>query len=382
MTASLKECMAAATAAFQKSDFEGALEHFSAAAKLTENKSYLCTINTNKGAALQRLARFDEAVAAFNAALDARPDYLQALFNNGVTLKALERHEEALGMFERALEKNAEFYPALCGKSEVLVVLDRHAEAVAAATAAIAVEPETPTAYVDRAFAHLKNSAFKDAVADYERSQMKNPETTKLHAIALSHWATELDKAGKVKESLKQMNKAKKMEKTEHRVFTCALLEYQLEKWDLSLAHFAEVLEMNPGHADAKAASGNIHIHEERFPEALEMLKQAKAQLDEVTVMPHPSLLQNLGVAYLRTGDPISAREVFEEILVLDPENSQAKLALHAVQESVDDSAGILRADQTGGAKANPNATADDGEEEDSGDDVVDDGEWTGNNNL
>ena len=82
------------------------------------------------------------------------------------------------------------------------------------------------------------------------------------------------------------MNKAKNMEKTEHRVFTCALLEYQLEKWDLSLSHLQEVLEMNPSHADAKAASGNIHIQNERFPGA-RAAKAAKSQLDEVTVMPH-----------------------------------------------------------------------------------------------
>ena len=257
--------MQQATEAFQKGDFEGALEHFTKAATLTENKSHLCTINTNKGAALQRLARFDDAVDAFNAALSARPDYLQALFNNGVTLKALERHEEALGMFNRALEKNDKFYLRLCGKSEVLVVLEKYEDAIEAATAAIAPRPETPTAYVDRAFAHLKNSSFKDAVSDYERSQLKNPETIKLHAIALSHWATELDKAGKTSEALKKMNKAKYGE-GRHRVFTCALLEYQLEKWDLSLSHLQEVLEMNPSHADAKAASGNIHIQNERFP--------------------------------------------------------------------------------------------------------------------
>ena len=117
---------------------------------------------------------------------------------------------------------------------------------------------------------------------------------------------------------------------------------------------------MNPSHADAKAASGNIHIQNERFPEALELLKQAKSQLDEVTVMPHPSLLQNLGVAYLRTGDSISAREVFEEILKIDPENSQAKLALHAVEDNESNGEEILRSDQTLGVKANPNASADD----------------------
>jgi tetratricopeptide (TPR) repeat protein len=347
--------MTAATTAFSKGDFEGALEHFTTCTTLTENKSHLCTINTNKGAALQRLNRFEEAVEAFNSALEARPNYLQALFNNGVTLKALARLDESLGMFDRALEEDGKYYPALCGKSEVLCQLERFDDAIAAATSAIEVEPETPTAYVDRAFAHLKNANFKAAATDYTRSNLVNPETTKLHAIALSNWATELDKAGKTKQALKQMNKAREMENTEGRTFTCGLLHYSLLEYTESLSLFEEVLEINPNHIDAVAAIGNVYIQEERFEEALQKLKQADASIDKVTIMEKISLIQNLGVAHLKTGDSVSAKETFERILAIDPDNAQAKLALHAVEDGVTANVSI-RPDKDG-PKANPNAT-------------------------
>jgi tetratricopeptide (TPR) repeat protein len=255
---SLQETMNKATAAFGAGDFEEALKNFNLCTTLTENKSHLCTINTNKGAALQRLDRFEEAVLAFDSALDARPDYLQALFNNGVTLKALSRLDESLVMFDRALAQDAKYYPALCGKSEVLCQLDRFDGAEEAATAAIEIEPETPTAYIDRAFACLKNSKFKEAATDYARSNLNNAETNKLHAIALSHWATELDKNGKTKSALKQMSKARAMEKTVGRTFTCGLLHYSLQEYPESLALFEEVLSSDPNHIDAKAAMGNV----------------------------------------------------------------------------------------------------------------------------
>ena len=41
-------------------------------------------INTNRGAALERLGRFDEAIAAYDAALAAKPDYAEAWHNRGV----------------------------------------------------------------------------------------------------------------------------------------------------------------------------------------------------------------------------------------------------------------------------------------------------------
>ena len=359
---SLQETMTLATTAFGTGDFEGALEHFNKCTELTENKSHLCTINTNKGAALQRLQRFEEAVEAFNAALDARPTYLQALFNQGVTLKALARLEESLAMFDRALAEDAKYYPALCGKSEVLCQLKRFEEATEAATAAIEVEPETPTAYVDRAFAYLKNSKFKEAATDYARSNLSNPDTTKLHAIALSHWATELDASGKTKSALKQMAKARAMEKTEGRTFTCGLLHYSLQEYTESLELFNEVLNENPNHVDAKAAIGNVYIQQEKFAEALKTLKEADASIDQVTVMDKASLIQNLGVAHLRTGDSISAEECFKRILEMDPENAQALLALHAVQTTSSQTATIQNND---GPKANPNVSLDDNEDED-----------------
>jgi tetratricopeptide (TPR) repeat protein len=359
---SLQETMNLATTAFGTGDFEGALEHFNKCTELTENKSHLCTINTNKGAALQRLQRFEEAVEAFNAALDARPTYLQALFNQGVTLKALTRLEESLAMFDRALAEDAKYYPALCGKSEVLCQLERFEEATEAATAAIEVEPETPTAYVDRAFAYLKNSKFKAAANDYARSNLSNPDTTKLHAIALSHWATELDASGKTKSALKQMAKARAMEKTEGRTFTCGLLHYSLQEYTESLELFNEVLNENPNHIDAKAAIGNVYIQQEKFEEALKTLKEADASIDQVTVVDKASLIQNLGVAHLRTGDSISAEECFKRILEMDPENAQALLALHAVQTTSSQTATIQNND---GPKANPNVSLDDNEDED-----------------
>jgi tetratricopeptide (TPR) repeat protein len=368
---SLQETMTMATTAFSSGDFESALAHFTKCTTLTENKSHLCTINTNKGAALQRLNRFAEAVEAFNLALDARPNYLQALFNNGVTLKALSRLEEALVMFDRALEQEKKYYPALCGKSEVLCQLDRYSEAIDSATIAIEIEPTTPTAYVDRAFAYLKNGNFKEAATDYKASNLVNAETTKLHAIALSNWATELDKAGKTKSALKQMLKAREMEKTEGRTFTCGLLHYSLAEYPESLALFEEVLETNPEHVDAIAAIGNIYIQEEKFDAALEKLKLADADIDRLTVMDKVSLIQNLGVAHLKTGDPVSAKETFERILKLDPDNAQAKLALHAVKnvESSSTSADI-RVD-TNGPKANPNVNLGDGGDDDEKEKVV-----------
>ena len=57
----------------------------------------------NRGVALTRLMRPDEALQSFAHALACKPDHAEACTNAGNTLKNLQRYDEALHYFERAL---------------------------------------------------------------------------------------------------------------------------------------------------------------------------------------------------------------------------------------------------------------------------------------
>ncbi len=58
---------------------------------------------SNRGNILQKLHRFEEALASYEAALALRSTYVDAWCGRGVALKELGRFAEALASFEAAL---------------------------------------------------------------------------------------------------------------------------------------------------------------------------------------------------------------------------------------------------------------------------------------
>jgi predicted O-linked N-acetylglucosamine transferase (SPINDLY family) len=61
----------------------------------------------------QKLGRWDQALLAYDEALKADPNYVEALVDKGVLLRNMLRHHESLACFERALEIQPEHQTAL-----------------------------------------------------------------------------------------------------------------------------------------------------------------------------------------------------------------------------------------------------------------------------
>ena len=58
---------------------------------------------SNKGIVLNKLNRFDEALAHYDKALGLKPDYAEAWSNKGVTLNELKRYDDAIAKYDKAL---------------------------------------------------------------------------------------------------------------------------------------------------------------------------------------------------------------------------------------------------------------------------------------
>lgn len=58
------------------------------------------------------LGRYEEALAAYDKALEIKPDFHLAWYNRGNALGSLERYEEALISYDKALEFNPDLYQA------------------------------------------------------------------------------------------------------------------------------------------------------------------------------------------------------------------------------------------------------------------------------
>ena len=105
----------------------------------------------DRAAALLRLGRAAEALVSADAALTRRPEFIPALLNRGNALRALGRLEEALSSYKEALAIQGDNVSTLCIHGGALCELGRHSEALESFNRALELQPRNPLALTDRA---------------------------------------------------------------------------------------------------------------------------------------------------------------------------------------------------------------------------------------
>ena len=328
----MQDKMKLAAKLFEESKFEDALNSFRECLELTSNEKALRIIHTNLGATHQRLGNFEDALKSFDSALSFDDSYLQALFNKGVTLKALEKFNEALETFNKVLTSNPAYYPALCGKCEVLCSLNQFDEALDAANAAIEVEPKTHVGYDDRAFVYLKMKKFQLALDDYNMfgEHASSQEKVRLKAIAMTYRGHELEREGKASDAIAMFDAVLKLEPTENRRFAYAVLLYKNNKQDDAEDQFRSILDANKTHFKSCAALGTILCEKGQYSEASSLLKRAYDG-EEFDLFGKAPLMQNLAVSMVKGGKLEEGKQVFKDLVALEPENEVAKQALETL---------------------------------------------------
>ncbi len=83
------------------------------------------------GSVLQRLGRRDAALAAYDKAIECKPDYVEALINSGTLLRETLQHLPALERFNRALAINPNHLNALSNCAVMLTEFKKPIEAIA-----------------------------------------------------------------------------------------------------------------------------------------------------------------------------------------------------------------------------------------------------------
>ncbi|PWV02258.1 putative stress-inducible protein STI1-like [Trypanosoma cruzi] len=150
---------------------EEALEHG------RENRcdyTVLAKLMTREALCLQRLKRFDEAIALFKKALVEH--------RNADTLAKLTACEKEKEKFEIEAYLDPEIALQKKEEGNTFFKSDKFPEAVEAYTEAIKRNPDEHTTYSNRAAAYLKLGAYSQALADAEKCISLKPEFVKAHA--------------------------------------------------------------------------------------------------------------------------------------------------------------------------------------------------------
>ena len=132
----------------------------------------------NKGVILGNLDRHDEAVSAFDEAINIKPDELnRALYyNKGVSLEALDRPEEAIDAFDQAIIIKPDDYEAWYCKGISLDSLGNSVESLDAYDKVTTIKPDHEEAWNNKGIVLGSMNKFEEALASLDKAVKINPD--------------------------------------------------------------------------------------------------------------------------------------------------------------------------------------------------------------
>jgi tetratricopeptide (TPR) repeat protein len=247
------------------------------------------------GIIAEQTGRGQEAVELLSKAVAVKPGIADAHYNLGVALGSLKRNAEAVQSYERAISLKADHADAYFNRGVMLAELDRPEEAVQSYDRAISLQPDYAEAYNNRGMALGRLHRHVEALASYEGAIAHRPE----YARAYNNRGVALRELGRSAEALESYDRAIALRPDYAEAFTnrgIALAELDLP--EEALESYARAIALKPDYAEAFYNRGNAFRDLNRTKEAIGSYERAIALVPN-----HASAHWNLADCRLMMGD-------------------------------------------------------------------------------
>ncbi|MBD2337483.1 serine protease [Calothrix sp. FACHB-156] len=194
-----------------------------------------------RGNQLWRLNRNEEAVKAFDEAINLKPSYL-AYYGKGSALFSLGKKQEAVAAFEKVMKYKQDYVPAWLQQSAAYRYLNQLDKALEAIDKAIQYQPKNPNLYNQK-------SALLRHKKRYADSELLVKEAIKLNPrpVFFSNLGNIYSDQQKWDLALDAYNKA--IDLNPHfaqAYYNRGNLYYNRQKWELALADYNKAIDINP----------------------------------------------------------------------------------------------------------------------------------------
>lgn len=246
-----------------------ALEAFDTAVQISPK---LPEAHNNRGNILKSLDRLDEALEAYDEALKLRYGYPDAHYNRGHVLMKLDRLDAALGAYDEALKLRPKYPQAHNNRGNVLKALDRLEEALAAYDEALKLHPAHVMARINRGVVLGRLNRPEEALEAYDEALKLEPDNTELHY----NRGNLLKQLGRLDDALVAFDEALKLQPDDLKAGNNrATVLGDLGQLDEALGAYDQVLKNDPTFARAHTNRGTLLMEVGRVDEALQAFEQA-----------------------------------------------------------------------------------------------------------
>jgi tetratricopeptide (TPR) repeat protein len=231
-----------------------------------------------------RIRNYPEAIAAFDRAIQIKPDFYQAYYAKGLAFYGQEKFAEANTAFDRALQINPNIYEIWRLKAQSLDEEKKPQEALTAIDKAIQLNPDDYVLYIQRGFILTRLERYNDAKTTFSRAVQLNP--------------------------------------TYYAYFFRGLTNFNLNDYQNAIADFTKSLELQPNHYSSYVTRGSIYTLTGNFQAAMTDLNKAI----EIAPDSNPLKLEVYkarGMLYLGTGNLQNAIADCNKVISGNPENKR-----------------------------------------------------------
>ncbi len=255
----------------------------------------------NKGVELSELGRHEEALKAYEKAVEINPQYAKAWFYKGFALGEFERHEEALRAYEKAIEMNRQYAKAWYAKGVALAKVGKHEETKEAYEKAIEIDPKNALAYTNLGELFFKFGNLKEASEKIEKA-------LNINGRLVSAWSLQ----GRIKIEQKAYDAASEAFKKAMYLDIGNPIHFL---WDIYAYYLKAEFTLDSKDKKYQEEISRIIRNLEKMNETL-----SKNQKQEKEMRAY--VLYFLGHFYLKSNDIFTAKEKLEECIKLKSKSS------------------------------------------------------------
>lgn len=226
---------------------------------------------SKQGNTLLELQRYEDALAAYDKAVNLKPDYVQGWNGQGKALFELKKYQEALAAYDKAIQIQSDYLEAWSGRGFALVKLQRYLEAISSFDRAIQLKFDYAEVWNAKGEAFSSLNQYDNAIKSYNKAIEFKPDYYQA-------WY----KKGLALQNLKQYDEAvtaydKVVELKpdyEPAWYNRGNALVNLNRYQDAFTAYDKAVQYKQNYYQAWLSRGNVLINLRRYPEAIESFNQ------------------------------------------------------------------------------------------------------------
>ena len=125
----------------------------------------------NRGNAYFEKGQYDQAISAYNKALEINPRFALAYYSRGLAYARMGQYDQAISNYNKALELNPKYAGAYNNRGNAYAIKDQYDQAISNFNKALEINPGLAFAYHNRGAAYFEKGQYDKAWGDVHKAQ-------------------------------------------------------------------------------------------------------------------------------------------------------------------------------------------------------------------